>query len=106
MSKNLVAILLGIISFFLIRTELEKRDRHPTLLLLHRLQTFFFSFIMFWMCLVQNGIDLVEICIFYKSEKTSGKIVRLIEIYYHIHLVFTHYLFIAFAMLRVYPFQK
>ena len=46
------------------------------------------------MCPVQNGVDLVEVSIFYKSEKTSGQTVLSDEdknsnaFYYHGCLVF------------------
>ena len=54
-------------------TELEKRDHHPTLLVLPGLQTLFFTFTM---RSVQNGVDLVELSICYKSEKMSGQTVQ------------------------------
>ena len=54
-------------------TELEKIDCHPTLPLPPRLQTLL-------QCSghvqSKNGIDLVELSIFYKSEKMSGQNVR------------------------------
>ena len=54
-------------------TKLVKRDCHPTLLLPPGLQTLFFTFTMLWTCSVQNGVDLGEVSIFHKVEKTSGQ---------------------------------
>ena len=60
--------------------ELEERDRYPTLPSLTRLQTLLFTFTELWMCPVQKEVDLVEVSIFYKSEKANGQIVRPITI--------------------------
>ena len=61
-------------------TELEKRDRHPILMLPPGLQTLFLTFTMLWIYPVQNGVDLVEVSIFYKSEKMSSQTVQPIKI--------------------------
>ena len=61
-------------------TELEKRDRHPTLLMLPKLKTY--SPLLQCSECVQskNRVDLVEVSIFYKVEKMSSQTVRLIKI--------------------------
>ena len=66
-------------------TALEKRDRHPTLLLPPGLQTLFFTFTMLWMCPAKNGVDLVEVhkyFLFYKSEKMSSQMVQPVALLY------------------------
>ena len=76
-------------------TEFEKRDRHPTLLLLSGLHKLY-SLLLQSSGDVQskNGVDLIEVSIFYKLEKMSGQTVRPIQIKtvallsYHGHLVF------------------
>ena len=62
-------------------TELEKRDCHLTLLMPPELQSLLFTFTILWTCPVQNGVDLVEVSIFYyKLEKSSGQTVWPINI--------------------------
>ena len=58
----------------------------------------------------KNGVDLVEVSIFYKLEKTSSQTIWPLKIknssafvFYHGSLVFKH--FFAFTILWAYPFQ-
>ena len=54
-------------------TKLEKRDRHPTLLLPPGLQLNSLHLQCSVRVQSKNGVDLVEVNISYKSEKTSGQ---------------------------------
>ena len=61
-------------------TELVKRDRHPTLPVPPGHQTLFLLLQCSGRVLSKNGVDLVEVSNFYKSEKTSNQTVRLKKI--------------------------
>ena len=57
-------------------TELEKRDRHPTLPFPPGLRTLSLLLQCSGRVQPKDGVDLVEVSIVYKSEKTSGQTVR------------------------------
>ena len=69
-------VILGISVFEKPKQLSRTVDCHPTLPLPPGLQTSFFTFTMLWTCSVQNGVELIEISIFYKSEKASGQSFR------------------------------